>query len=81
MIDDFDRAASTRFFQAIEPPPTASPIGATVEDTDIVVSVSTVEGQIDVRMPLAFAKHLTSRLQDAVRGAQNPNRPLRQPGA
>jgi hypothetical protein len=77
MSDDFDRAAPTQFFQAIEPPPTARPIGATVEDTDIVVSVSTDQGPIEVRMSLAFAKHLTSKLRHAAIETQSLNRPLR----
>ena len=74
-----DPTATTQFFQAIEPMPTARPIGATAEDTDIVVSATTDQGLIEVRMSLAFAKHLSSRLQDAARAAQDPNRPTRQP--
>ncbi len=79
MTADSDPEAPTLFFQAVQPPPEARPIGATAEDTDIVVAIATDHGLVEVRMPLDFAKHLTSRLQDAVREAQNPNRPMQQP--
>lgn len=78
MTADSDREAPTLFFQAIEPPPTACPIGATAEDTEIAASVSTDQGLVVVRLPLAFAKHLAFQLQDAARDAQDLNRPLRQ---
>jgi hypothetical protein len=77
MSCDFDPEAPKLFFQAVEPPPTARPIGATVEDTDIVVSVATDQGPIDVLMSLAFAKHLVLQLRDAARETRNPNRILR----
>jgi hypothetical protein len=79
MIAYSDPTAPTTFFQALEPPPTARPIGATAEDTDVAVFASTDQGLIEVHMPLAFAKHLICQLQDAARGAENPNRPTRQP--
>lgn len=74
-----DPTAPTLFFQALEPPPTARPIGATVEDTDIGLFLSTDHGLAVVRMSLAFAKHLICRLQEAAREADNPNCPTRQP--
>lgn len=77
--DDSDPTATTKFYTAIPPLPTARPLGATVQDAQVVAYFSTQEGPVEVHMPIPFAKQLASQLNRAVVDAQDPNRPTRQP--
>jgi hypothetical protein len=79
-MTDFDPTPAELIYQAIPPLPTARPQGATVEDTEIVVTFATLEGLVEVWMKIEFADQLVSQLRGAVREARNPNRLLLQPG-
>jgi hypothetical protein len=76
--DGFDPTTTTKVYRADPPLPTAQPLGATVEDTDIAVAFATLDGPIEIHMGIEFAKQLVSQLRTAVQDAQDQHRPTRQ---
>ena len=77
--DETNPTAATKPYQAIPPLPTAQPLGATVRDTQVVAYFATLDGPIEVHMPVDFAEQLTSQLRHATLQAKDRNRPTRQP--
>jgi hypothetical protein len=77
--DNTNPTAATKPYQAIPPLPTARPLGATVKDTQVVASFATLDGPIEVHMPVDFAEQLTSQLRQELLDAKDQNRPTRQP--
>ena len=76
--DETSPTATTKLYQAIPPLPTARALGATVEDTQVVISFATLDGPIEVHMPIDFAEQVTSVLRRATLQAKDRNRPTRQ---